>query len=229
MGIRRPPTSPRLGSVLRARPSGLRDFGDVRGGPKSSYRRALLAGCTCGRFGSPRGAGSPRTFVPAPRPAPRPRPPGPGVRAPRPPPPPPPRPCPRPRSAPGPPPAPAARAPAPGPSLTAAPFAFLFRTPRPPGGRAALPGICSLSTASTPVPGRATPSFKLQLPAVPARKPSLQMFRHRVLARPWEARAEQPRKCRLGCLGLNSWAPDQAGKKNHTPQESTRAGHLWRC
>lgn len=56
------------------------------GGPKSSYRRALLADCTCGRFGSPRGAGSPRTFVPTPRPAPRPRPPGPVFRAPRPPP-----------------------------------------------------------------------------------------------------------------------------------------------
>ncbi|XP_044920857.1 basic proline-rich protein-like [Mustela putorius furo] len=74
------------------------------GGPKSGHRRAPLADCTCGTFGSPRGAGSPRAFVPAPRPAPPPRPPGPGARAPqaaplR------PFPCSRPRSAPRPPPA----------------------------------------------------------------------------------------------------------------------------
>lgn len=136
-----PPTHPGLRSVLRARPPGAPRLRGRGRGPESSYRRPLSDDDSCGRFGSRRGAGSPRTFVRVPRPTPRRRPSGPAVRAPRPPPAPLPPPPVRPRSAPG----PADRAPAPGPSLTPAPFAFLFRTPRPPGGRASPPGTCSLS------------------------------------------------------------------------------------
>lgn len=108
-----------------SRASGLEE-----GRPRSSYGGSLSSRRR-GWFGchGPRGPLSSLRALPSP---PRPRLSGPGVRAPG-------GPWPDPRRT--------AQPPASRPSLTAAPSAFLFRTPRPPGGRAAPPGTRSLSAA----------------------------------------------------------------------------------
>lgn len=103
-----------------------------------------------------------------------------------------------------------------------APFGFLFRNPRPPGGRAAPSGTCSLSAAAARVPGRALPSSKLHLPAVPAKAHSRQWVPAQscrevmggTRGATWEVRSRAPQSC---------W-----GRTDYTPQDSSR-GPSRRC